>query len=165
MESSCCSSWIILYFIAIKMANSICDLGCNQCDLKNQCNWCIATNWHPFWWNCVLANVCGNKECVESQTLINEYKSQLIDEINALWIKDMPKVTELFALKWDFINLEYELNGQKIKFWNDNDIYLWAQLPKDEKTCFWITANDEYILVCEYGENWENPKIVMFKRR
>ena len=48
---------------------------------------------------------------------------------------------------------------------NDNDIYLWAQLPKDEKTCFWITANDEYILVCEYGENWENPKIVMFKRR
>lgn len=92
-------------------------------------------------------------------------KSQLIDEINALWIKDMPKVTELFALKWDFINLEYELNGQKIKFWNDNDMYLWTQLLKDEKTCFGITANDEYILVCEYGENWEKPKIVMFKRR
>ncbi|MBQ9091473.1 MAG: helix-turn-helix domain-containing protein, partial [Anaerotignum sp.] len=46
-----------------------------------------------------------------------EFKKQLIDEINALHIEGMPKVEKLNALVGGYINLEYRLpNGKCVKF-------------------------------------------------
>ena len=49
-----------------------------------------------------------------------EFKKQLIDEINDLRIEGMPKVGKLNVLVGEYINLEYRLpNGMKIKFLDD----------------------------------------------
>lgn len=146
---------------------TICGADCNKCDLKKTCKGCIETDGHPFGGDCVLANCCNNKASDNCQTLINEYKSDLIKEFNSLKISDMPEVTELFALNGSFINMEYSLsNGMKIKFLNDNNIYLGAQLQKNNTDkCYGLAADNNYLLVCEYGEDGVDPEIVVFKKR
>lgn len=48
-----------------------------------------------------------------------------------LRIPDIEEVTELNALKGSFANIEYTLlNGQTVKFGDDNKIYLRNQLHK-----------------------------------
>ena len=41
-------------------------------------------------------------------------KQQLIEEINALGIKDMPKVENLFVLQGSFVNMPYPINGNMV---------------------------------------------------
>lgn len=91
----------------------------------------------------------------------------VIDEINALHIPGMPQVTELYALWGAIINLPYPLpNGDVVRFWDDNTLYLGTQLPCDDGChCFGVGASDEYILISRYGENGANPEIVLFTRR
>lgn len=94
-------------------------------------------------------------------------KRQLIDEINALGIKDMPRVEDLFVLPGSFINQEYHLNGNSV-FLLDNDATYWGtQIEKQngEERCFGIACDGKYILVSEYGKDGENPEIVLLKRR
>lgn len=94
-------------------------------------------------------------------------KRQIIDEINALDIKDMPKVENLFILQGSFINIEYHLNGNSM-FLLDNDATYWGiQIEKQngEEHCFGIACDEKYILVSEYGKERENPEIVLLKRR
>ena len=96
------------------------------------------------------------------------FKKQLIDEINALNIPAMPKVHSLNALVGAYINLEYKLpNGKCVKFLEDGATYLGTQLESEsgEKKCFGIAANVEFILVCTYEENGENPELIVYKRR
>jgi hypothetical protein len=31
--------------------------------------------------------------------------------------------------------------------------------------CYGLTADENYLLVCEYGENGKDPEIVVFRRR
>lgn len=90
-----------------------------------------------------------------------------MEECNALGIEDMPRVTELYPLNGSFINLEYPLpSGQRVKFWKDNNIYLGTQLLKNNSDrCYGITADEENLLVCEYGENGADPQIIAFKKR
>lgn len=101
---------------------------------------------------CSMNNVC--KGCVETNGFNGfscKMRKQLIQEINALNVKNIPKVTKLYAIKSFFVNLEYTLQScLKIKFWNYNEIYLGAQLEKENiDTCFGITASEKYLLVCE----------------
>lgn len=98
---------------------------------------------------------------------ISELKKQLIEEFNSLNIPDMKKVTDLYTLKGSFINLEYTLpNGQKVKLWDDKKIYLGAELCKEEgNRCYGLVADENYLLVCEYGNNGAEPEIILFKRR
>ena len=96
------------------------------------------------------------------------FKKQLIDEINALDIKGMPKIETLNALVGGYINLEYQLpNGKSVKFLDDGATYLGTQLANehDASRCFGIAANVEFILVCTYEENGENPELVIYKKR
>ena len=98
----------------------------------------------------------------------DEFKKQLIDEINALNIEGMPKVEKLNALVGGYINLEYRLpNGKIVKFLDDNATYLGNQLECEfgGDRCFGIAANMDFILVCTYGENGENPELVVYKKR
>ncbi len=98
----------------------------------------------------------------------DEFKKQLIDEINALNIEGMPKVEKLNALVGGYVNLEYRLpNGKHIKFLDDNATYLGNQLECEfgGDRCFGIAANMDFILVCTYEENGENPELVVYKKR
>ena len=112
-----------------------------------------------YWKN--HANLAGAAE-------FDAFKRQLVEEINALHIEGMPKVGKLNALVGGYINLEYRLpNGKPVKFLDDSATYLGTQLvnERDGSRCFGIAANAEFILVCSYAENGENPELVVYRKR
>ena len=81
---------------------------------------------------------------------------------------DVIKVEKLNALVGGYINLEYRLpNGQTVKFLDDNATYLGNQLECEfgGDRCFGIAANMDFLLVCTYEENGENPELVVYKKR
>ena len=97
-----------------------------------------------------------------------EFKQQIIREFNALHVEGMPEVKTLNFLVGGYINLEYTLpNGEKVKFLDDSATYLGNQLECEfEGTrCFGIVANMDFLLVCTYEENGENPELVIYKKR
>ena len=78
-----------------------------------------------------------------------EFKQQLIDEINELAIEGMPKLEKLNALVGKCVNLEYSLpNGKLVKFLDDKTTYLGNQLESEivEGLCFGIIANMDFIM-------------------
>jgi hypothetical protein len=148
---------------------SICGAECNGCEygIKNKCKGCAETNGCPFDRQCFIAKyiLTGGKE------KYNEFKAQLIEEINSLGVQGMPKVTELFALNGVFVNLEYPMpSGQSLKLLDDGEMYLGAQVESiyndgEVKKCFGIVANLNFILVSEYGENCSDPELIVYKKR
>ena len=95
-------------------------------------------------------------------------KAQLIHELNALLhIEGLPEVENLNMLPGEFVNMEYTLpNGEKVKFLDDQQTYLGSQLECESGgRCFGIVANMEFLLVCTYEENGENPELVIYKKR
>ena len=152
------------------MKKSICEIDCEQCELKNNCKGCFETNGHPFDGECVIVKCChnkGNKTCKECLHTKCNLKEELINEINSLKINGLDIVTDLNALIGSIVNLEYKLpNGKKIKLLNDNDIYFGNQLQKNNSDrCFGVIANESIILVCEYGINGIDPEIIIYKKR
>ena len=105
----------------------------------------------------------GGKETFE------EYKAQIILEFNTLLpMNGLPKVEHLNVLSGHFIYLEYRLpSGQVVKFLDDNATYLGSQLVCEFEggRCFGIAANMDFLLVCSYEENGENPELIVFKKR
>ena len=133
------------------------DGTCNE----NYCKWCYSGGeftldiWKRY-------AQLGGKEMLE------EFKNQLINEINALLhVEGLPRVESLNVLSGEFVNLEYTLpNGQKVKFLDDKASYLGSQLESEfGGRCFGIVANMDFILVCTYEENGENPELVVYKKR
>ncbi len=97
-----------------------------------------------------------------------EFKKQLIDEINALKIEGMPKLESLNALVGNYVNLEYRLpNGSAVKFLDDGTTYLGNQLEPEfgGDRCFGVLANMDFILICTYGEGGSDPELVLYKKR
>ena len=97
-----------------------------------------------------------------------QFKQQLIDEINALGIDGLPKVESLNALVGSFVNLEYPLpSGTTAKFLNDGTTYLGTQLECDfgGERCFGVLANMDFILICTYEAEGKNPELVLYKKR
>ena len=97
-----------------------------------------------------------------------EFKKTLIEEINALNVEGMPKVESLNALVGSFVNLEYRLpSGEKARFLNDNTTYLGTQLESEfgGGRCFGVLANMDFILICTYEAEGENPELVLYKKR
>jgi len=129
---------------------------------EKYCGWCYADGdfTMDFWKQ--YASI-GGKEKFE------EFKQQLIRECNTLLhIEGLPKVEHLNVLSGRFINLEYRLpNGQTVKFLDDHATYLGSQLECEfgGERCFGIAANMDFILVCTYEENGENPELVVYKKR
>ncbi len=129
---------------------------------EKYCGWCYADGdfTMDFWKQ--YASI-GGKEKFE------EFKQQLIRECNTLLhIEGLPKVEHLNVLSGRFINLEYRLpNGQTVKFLDDHATYLGSQLECEfgGERCFGIAANMEFLLVCTYEENGENPELVVYKKR
>ena len=97
-----------------------------------------------------------------------EFKKQLMNEINDLHIDGLPRVDKLNALVGKYVNLEYTLpNGQKVKFLNDQKTYLGNQLESEfgGDRCFGILAGMDFILVCTYEKDGENPELLIYKKR
>lgn len=142
---------------------TICGMECSQCDLKNNCKGCLETNGRPFGGECIAANCykLGGENCFIS------YEKRLINEFNSLGINDMPTITTLYKLSGAYVNLIYTLsNGEKIKLLNDTKVYLGTQVEKtNSDRCYGLVADDDYLLVCEYGCNGANPEIVIYKKR
>lgn len=96
------------------------------------------------------------------------FKKQLVDEINELHIKGMPKVEKLNALVGGYVNLAYPLpSGISVKFLNDQTTYLGNQLESEtcEGKCFGILANMDFIMICTYETDGANPELVLYKKR
>ena len=127
---------------------------CKECSRLAECGGCEKCKGHPFDGSCVAEK---NKNFVD-------LKQSLISEINALGIDGL-KVNDLFLLSGAFVNLEYPLsNGTSVKFLNDKDVYLGNQIEKnDSERCYGVVANEDFILVSEYGCNGAEPKIVLYK--
>ena len=105
---------------------------------------------------------------LDDKDKFDEFKKKLLDEINDLRIEGLPKVEKLNALVGGYINLEYRLpNGKSVKFLDDGATYLGNQLPCEfgGDRCFGIAANMDFLLVCTYEENGENPELVIYKKR
>lgn len=143
------------------MAESICGIDCGKCELRGTCNGCAKTKGRPFGGECVVA-MCFK----EGEDVLCSFRKDLITAFNALNIQDMEEVTELNALKGSFINIEYALpNGQIVKFWDDNRIYLGNQLHKQDSERFYgLIADENYLMVSEYSGYGDDAKIVVFKR-
>lgn len=143
------------------MTASICGADCEKCSFRSECRGCAETDGCPFGEKCLVA------ECVTGgDGELCYLKNRLMDEFNSLGIKDMDKVTELYALRGSYINLEYKLpGGQVTKLLNDNRIYLGNQLEKkDGDRCCGIAADRDFIMVCEYGMNGSDAELVLFKK-
>ena len=95
------------------------------------------------------------------------FKQDLIHEINALNVAGMPELQKLNALVGGYVNLEYRLpNGNTVKFLNDSATYLGNQLESQtDDRCFGVVVNAEFILICTYEENGENPELIVYKKR
>lgn len=147
-----------------------CGMPIEECNLSREknglfnekyCKWCYADGEYTLdiWKQYVEV---GEKEKFE------EFKTQLIREFNTLLhIEGLPKVENLNVLSGEFINMEYTLpSGQKVKFLDDNASYLGSQLESEfGDRCFGIAANMNFLLVCTYEENGENPELVLYRKR
>ena len=97
-----------------------------------------------------------------------EFKQQLIREINDLHIEGMPKLEKLNALVGKYVNLEYRLpSGAHVKFLDDQKTYLGNQLESafGGERCFGVLAGMDFILVSTYEAEGENPELVIYKKR
>ena len=92
-------------------------------------------------------------------------KLQLIEEINALGIKDMPRIDNLFVLQGSFVNMSYHVNGNLVKLLDDNASYWGTQIEKSDGRCYGIACDEHYILVSEYGKDGIDAELVIMKRR
>lgn len=97
-----------------------------------------------------------------------EFKSKLTDEINALKIEGMPKVTKLNGLVGRYVNLSYMLpSGESVKFLDEDTTYLGNQLECEfgGDRVFGVVAGMDFILISSYEKNGENPELVLYKKR
>ncbi len=147
------------------MKEALCGANCAVCPSKEVCPGCAETNGCPFGRQCFVAKYI----LTDGAENYHAFKQDLLDEINALHIDGMEPVTELYPLVGNFINLEYPVPGGTVKFLRDDEVYLGAQVRNlsdgSGKSCFGVTARENFILICTYGENCADPQIVIYKKR
>ena len=128
---------------------------------EEYCKWCYSDGeytldvWKRY-------GELGGKE------MVDEFKKKILHEINSLmYIEGLPKIENLNVLPGSFVNLEYTLpNGEKVKFLDDRATYLGSQAESEfGGRCFGVVANMDFILICTYEENGENPELVVYKKR
>lgn len=135
---------------------------CEMCSRSEACGGCEKTGGHPFGGDCIAA------ECIKKngQTAFDEVKRVLVAEINALGIDGL-QVDDLNLLNGFYVNLEYPLpNGTSVKFLKDNNIYFGNQIEREgSERCYGVVADEEMILVCEYGCMGADPVLLCYKKR
>lgn len=154
-----------------KLICKCCGMPLEDCNISKEtdgvfneeyCKWCyVDGDFTLDYWK--QYSHIGGKEMFE------EFKKKIIDEFNTLLnIEGLPKVENLNVLSGSFVNLPYRLpNGEVVKFLDDKATYLGNQLECEfgGERCFGIAANMDFLLVCTYEENGENPELVIYKKR
>ena len=141
-----------------------CGANCGDCPSKQNCKGCKSTCGSPFGGKCIAAEYIK----ANGVNAYNQFKQKLLGEINTLLTKQgMPKARRLYELAGKFINLEYTLpDGKKVKFLDDKNIYLGTQITLHKSDiCYGAVADDSFILLCTYGANGSNPKLILHKKR
>lgn len=149
--------------ILMEEIKTICGSGCcKDCTRLSECGGCIACNGKPFGGECVAANYIN----AHGQEAYEELKQTIMSEINSLGIENLI-VKDLNLLNGFFVNLEYPFaNGSNVKFLVDKNIYLGNQIeqPNSER-CYGVVADENMILVCEYGCMGKNPVLLRYIKR
>ncbi len=147
------------------MKKSLCGANCAECPAAETCKGCAETNGCPFEKQCFIAKYI----LVGGTDAYKKFKQKLINEINALNIDGMQKVTELYPLAGNYVNLEYPVPGGKVKFLCDDETYLGTQventLDENKETCYGVIARENFLLVCRYGQNAVDPELIIYKSR
>ena len=128
---------------------------------EEYCSWCYSDGEYTL-------DIWKRYAEIGGKEMLQKFKEKLIDEFNTLLnIEGLPKVEDLNVLPGEFVNIEYTLpNGEKVKFLDDKQTYLGNQLESEiEGRCFGIVANMDFLLVCTYEENGENPELLIYKKR
>lgn len=129
---------------------------CKDCSRLAECGGCGKCNGKPFGGSCVAQR---NRD-------FNQLRCDLIDEINGLGISGL-EVSDLFLLCGLYVNLEYPLpNGTAVRLLNDRDVYLGSQIElRDSERCYGVVADENFILVSQYGPDARDPEIVLYRKR
>ena len=143
---------------------TLCGLDCcTECGLfGGTCKGCRESDGHPCGGDCVAAACvkAGGTSAMEAQ------EAAIVREINALGLPDL-SVSGMNLLIGAYVNLEYPLpNGQTVKLLRDDKVY-WAnqiERPGNER-CYGVVADEEFLLVCEYGCEGADPVILLYKKR
>ena len=127
---------------------------------EDYCKWCYADGEYTLdvWKRYVEI---GGKEKFE------QFKQQLVGEFNVLLkAEGLPFVENLNVLSGAYINMEFRLpSGRTVRFLDDNATYLGSQLEGETGRCYGIAGNMEFLLICSYEQNGENPELVIYKKR
>lgn len=98
----------------------------------------------------------------------DEFKSILINEINALRPEGMPEIPALNALAGHYVNFKYRLpSGHTVQFCDDDMMYLGTQVSCifNDEVCFGVVASMDFILICSYEADGHNPELLIYKKR
>ena len=141
-----------------------CGANCEGCPSRERCRGCLETCGSPFGGTCVAAEYikAGGLEAYRT------FKTQLRDEINVMLAAEgIPAADELYELLGEYVNLEYRMpSGESVKFLNDQNIYLGAQIEFAYLgVCYGVVADTAFILICSYSVNGSQPELVLYKRR
>ncbi len=141
-----------------------CGADCESCPSKENCKGCLKTCGSPFGGRCVAAEYIklGGLEAY------HKFKQTLLGEINALLAaQGIGAIDGLFELVGEYVNLEYPTpGGGTVKFLNDKNIYLGAQIEfADLGICFGVVADTGFILICRYSVNGSEPELIVYQKR
>lgn len=140
---------------------------CEQCTLRPaSCAGCRETDGHPCGGNCCAA------ECIKAggfEAFAAE-KNAVLAEANALAKAaglEGFALDDLCLLNGRFVNLAYPLpNGQTVPLLNDSNVYWGWRIPKPGTDRFFgVVADGGLMILSEYGENCEDPKLLVYSRR
>ncbi len=135
---------------------------CANCPKAVSCGGCEACNGQPFGGLCVAAEIVkrGGREALAAAT------QAVVAEVNALGIPGL-EISQLYLLSGSYVNLEYQLpGGQLVKFLNDKNVYWGNQIEREgSDRCYGLVADEDFILVCEYGCEGSCPEVIVYKKR
>lgn len=173
-------------------------IGYNRDGTPNEeyCRWCYADGTYTYSNMEDLIEVCvrnmANGDCTEEQARayleellpnldywkryeelsdkgqFEEFKKQLLREINELHVEGLPKVEKLYAIAGKDVNLSYTLpNGKAVSFLDEQKTYLGNQLACEfgGDRCFGVIADMAFFLIAAYEKDGINPELVLYKKR
>lgn len=142
------------------MKKSLCGADCESCFLKDSCRGCAESDGCPFGKKCICASALQT-----GPDGLKTLKEALIREFRSLGIPELSGLSELNALKGSFINLPFSLpNGETVKLWDDDKIYLGNQIEKKDGRCLGLAADEHNLCVCTYDRDGQNPELILYKQ-
>ena len=123
---------------------------------EDYCQWCYADGTYTYSDMDDLIRVC----------VPNMVKQGFTEDQARTYMQQMlPKLD--YWKRYDELSDDRLPNGMKVKFLDDQTTYLGNQLESEivDGLCFGVLANMDFILVCTYEKDGENPELILYKKR